>query len=242
MIGAHAVVLGASMAGLLAARVLAEHYRAVTVVERDELPEAAANRRGVPQGHHAHGLLGRGSLILADLFPGFEDELLTAGVPAFDYRDLSRASFFLAGHHAPNAGAFSTVPPLYFPSRPLLESLVRRRVRAIENVDFLTAHDVVDLTSTPGRDRITGARVAAHDGARRTRARRRPGGRRNGPGGAHSCRPRRAGIRQACRGQGDRARGVFQSVAADPAGHAAGDGGGDDAATWKANRDGTFRL
>ncbi len=165
MIGAHAVVLGASMAGLLAARVLAEHYRAVTVVERDELPEAAANRRGVPQGHHAHGLLGRGSLILADLFPGFEDELLTAGVPAFDYRDLSRASFFLAGHHAPNVGAFSTVPPLYFPSRPLLECLVRRRVRAIENVDFLTAHDVVDLTSTPGRDRITGARVAAHDGA-----------------------------------------------------------------------------
>jgi 2-polyprenyl-6-methoxyphenol hydroxylase-like FAD-dependent oxidoreductase len=131
MIGAHAVVLGASIAGLLAARVLAEHYRAVTVMERDELPEAAANRRGVPQGHDAHGQLGRGSLILADLFPGFEDELLEAGVPAFDYRDLSRASFFLAGHHAPTAGAFSTVPPLYFSSRPLLESLVRRRVRAM---------------------------------------------------------------------------------------------------------------
>lgn len=165
MVGANAIVLGASMAGLLAARVLADFYRAVTVVERDELPDAAANRRGVPQGRHAHGLLGRGSLILADLFPGFDDELVAAGVPAFDYRDLSRASFFLAGHRAPSEGAFATVPPLYFPSRPLLESLVRRRVNAIPNVDFLTAHDVVDLPSTPTRDRITGARVVAHNGS-----------------------------------------------------------------------------
>jgi 2-polyprenyl-6-methoxyphenol hydroxylase-like FAD-dependent oxidoreductase len=127
MAGAHAIVLGASMAGLLAARVLADSYRAVTLVERDELPGTVGNRRGVPQGRHAHGLLGRGSLILADLFPGFEAELVTAGVPAFDYRDLSRASFLLAGHRAPTKAAFSTVPPLYFPSRPLLESLVRRR-------------------------------------------------------------------------------------------------------------------
>ena len=81
MVGAHAVVLGASMAGLLAARVLAEFYESVTVVERDELPDAAANRRGVPQGRHAHGLLGRGSLILGDLFPGFEDELVAVWRP-----------------------------------------------------------------------------------------------------------------------------------------------------------------
>jgi len=100
MFGDHAVVLGASMAGLLAARVLADFYRVVTVVERDDLPEAAANRRGVPQGRHAHGLLGRGSLILGELFPGFSDELVAAGVPAFDYRDLSRASFSLGGHRA----------------------------------------------------------------------------------------------------------------------------------------------
>jgi 2-polyprenyl-6-methoxyphenol hydroxylase-like FAD-dependent oxidoreductase len=165
MVGVHAIVLGAGMAGLLAARVLADFFSAVTVVERDELPEDAANRRGVPQGRHAHGLLGRGSLILAELFAGFEDELVAAGVPAFDYRDLSRASFVLAGHRAPAEGSFSTVPPLYFPSRPLLESLVRRRVRAIPNVECLTAHDVVGLTSTATHDRITGARVMARDGA-----------------------------------------------------------------------------
>ena len=47
-----AVVLGASMGGLLAARVLADFYRNVTVVERDCLPDEPANRRGVPQGKH----------------------------------------------------------------------------------------------------------------------------------------------------------------------------------------------
>lgn len=59
-IGEHAVVLGASMGGLLAARVLSDFYRSVTVVERDVLPTGSAQRRGVPQGQHAHALWARG--------------------------------------------------------------------------------------------------------------------------------------------------------------------------------------
>ncbi|HEV8165255.1 MAG TPA: hypothetical protein VGR74_12550, partial [Actinomycetota bacterium] len=56
-IGDHAVVLGASMAGLLAARVLADAYAQVTVIDRDQLPQAGSHRRGVPQGRHLHALL-----------------------------------------------------------------------------------------------------------------------------------------------------------------------------------------
>jgi len=56
----HAIVMGASMAGLLAARVLSEHYQRVTVIERDELPPIGAHRRGVPHGRHLHGLHPRG--------------------------------------------------------------------------------------------------------------------------------------------------------------------------------------
>ena len=70
-IGEHAVVLGASMSGLLAARVLSEFYRTVTVVERDVLPADDAQRRGVPQGQHTHALWPRGSQILDTFFPGF---------------------------------------------------------------------------------------------------------------------------------------------------------------------------
>ena len=82
------------MAGLLAARVLADFYETVTVVERDRLPDDAANRRGVPQGRHVHALLGRGSQVLAELFPGFLDDLVAAGAPVLDYTDLSNIVHF----------------------------------------------------------------------------------------------------------------------------------------------------
>ena len=91
-IGARAVVLGASMGGLLAARALADCYDTVTVVERDTLPDTPVNRRGVPQGRHLHGLLGRGAQILEQFFPGFLDELAAVGVPVVDYSDLSKLS------------------------------------------------------------------------------------------------------------------------------------------------------
>ena len=163
-IGDHAAVLGASMAGLLAARVLAEFYETVTVVERDLLPASPVNRRGVPQGRHVHVLLTRGSQILAELFPGFVEELVMAGAQVFDGADLSEGYFSFGGHTFVRSGRFNDPAPLFLASRSLLESLVRRRVHAVANIDVLEGHDVVALTSTSGRDRVTGARVCAHDG------------------------------------------------------------------------------
>jgi 2-polyprenyl-6-methoxyphenol hydroxylase-like FAD-dependent oxidoreductase len=163
-IGEHAVVLGASMGGLLAARVLADFYETVTVVERDVLPDDAVNRRGVPQGRHVHALLGRGSQVLAELFPGFLDDLVAAGVPVLDYTDLSKAFVSFAGHQMMRTGAFRDIPSAFIPSRPLLECLVRRRVRETANITLLEGYDVVDLTSTTARDRVTGARVRTRDG------------------------------------------------------------------------------
>ena len=59
-IGQHAIVIGASMGGLLAARALSDFYAVVTVLERDAFPQSDIPRKGVPQGRHAHGLLARG--------------------------------------------------------------------------------------------------------------------------------------------------------------------------------------
>src|SRR5689334_7381231 len=81
--GEHAIVLGASIGGLITARVLASHYRLVTVIERDKLPDGAANRRGVPQGRFSHILHGRGLDLLEQLFPGFVADLTAAGVPTW---------------------------------------------------------------------------------------------------------------------------------------------------------------
>jgi 2-polyprenyl-6-methoxyphenol hydroxylase-like FAD-dependent oxidoreductase len=78
-IGEHAVVVGASMAGLLAARTLSEAYEQVTVLDRDALPDGFDGRRAVPQGRHAHALLPRGLACMDELLPGFGAELIADG-------------------------------------------------------------------------------------------------------------------------------------------------------------------
>jgi len=92
----HAIVLGASLAGLLTARVLAEYYKQVTVVERDALPPAGQHRKGVPHGRHLHGLHPRGREILDELFPDFTAEMTAAGAVCCDV--FADARWQLSGH------------------------------------------------------------------------------------------------------------------------------------------------
>lgn len=80
--GTHALVIGGSISGLLAARVLLNHFDRVTIVERDRLPKQPSTRRqGVPQASHVHVLLTQGQRILAQLFPGIEAELTASAIP-----------------------------------------------------------------------------------------------------------------------------------------------------------------
>jgi hypothetical protein len=78
------VVMGSSMAGLLAARVLSERFERVVIIERDPLPPIGEHRRGVPHGRHLHGLHPRGREILDELFPGFTEALTTDGAVGCD--------------------------------------------------------------------------------------------------------------------------------------------------------------
>ena len=165
--GEHAVVLGASMSGLLVARVLADFYRTVTVVERDVLPTQTAQQRGVPQGRHAHALWPRGSQILEQLFPGFLAELVANGCPVYDDGDLSKFCFCLGGHQFVRSGSFPdfhSSDAVYCPSRPFLEGHCRRRVCAIPNVALMDGHDVDGLTSDGDGSRITGVSVTSRSG------------------------------------------------------------------------------
>ena len=154
-IGDHAAVLGASMAGLLAARVLADAYRRVTIVERDSLPESGLDRKGVPQGRHAHGLLPSGAQILGELFPGLLADLVADGVPVL--RAPREYRFFFGGHLLCQDG--EPGEPSYVPSRACLEAHVRDRVRAWPNVSIQDQCEVAGLVTTPARDRVAGARV-----------------------------------------------------------------------------------
>src|SRR5260370_1853735 len=125
------MVLGASMGGLLAARVLADAYQRVTVVDRDLLLERGADRQGVPQGRHAHALLARGAQILDELFPGLLADLAAAGAPVLS---SPREVWFSAGGHLLRLdGEAKGEDPGYMPSRPYLEGQVRATVRALDH-------------------------------------------------------------------------------------------------------------
>ena len=139
-IGGHAVVLGASMAGMLAARVLADFYRTVTVVDRDELCDDPVPRQGVPQGRHIHVLTPGGAQVIGELFPGLLEELLAAGVPVWDDGDLSMLDLSFGGHRFVRSGSArdGQVMTMYFPSRPFLEGHVQRRLQAVANVTLLS--------------------------------------------------------------------------------------------------------
>ena len=166
-IGGHAVVLGASMGGLLAARVLSDFYRTVTVIERDVLPTGSAQRRGVPQGRHVHALWPRGSQILDELFPGFLRELVADGCTVWDDGDLSKYCLSFGGHQFVRSGTMCDFQPrdtAYCPSRPFVEDHLRQRVRAIRNVTLMEGYDVVELTSNADRSRVTGVTITSHEG------------------------------------------------------------------------------
>ena len=79
--GERAVVVGASMGGLLAARALSDSYDEVVVLERDHFPPRGEHRKGVPQSRHTHALLPRGREVLEELYPNLTQELADEGAP-----------------------------------------------------------------------------------------------------------------------------------------------------------------
>src|SRR5690349_3991843 len=142
------------MAGLAAARVLADRFARVTVVDRDRLPPGPDNRRGVPQSAHPHALLALGREALEKLFPGLTEELVERGALWVDVvRDA--VVWQLDGYRA---RADSGVTMLSM-SRPLLESCVRRRLRALPQVTVLDETAVAKLTGPPG-ERVSGVELA----------------------------------------------------------------------------------
>jgi 2-polyprenyl-6-methoxyphenol hydroxylase-like FAD-dependent oxidoreductase len=133
-----AIVIGASLAGLCAARVLSDSYDRVTVYERDELPDGPANRSAVPQGRHVHLLMARGAAEFESLFPGLLDDMVAAGVPMLENRP-DCIHFGAAGHVLGTATTLRDEFTAYVPSRPHLEWQIRRRVTGIDNVDIVHA-------------------------------------------------------------------------------------------------------
>jgi 2-polyprenyl-6-methoxyphenol hydroxylase-like FAD-dependent oxidoreductase len=152
--GEQAVVIGASMAGLCAARVLADRFARVVILDRDTLDDEPTPRRLVPQGRHPHLLLTAGARLLDAWFPGLTAELCAAGAVELD---LCRDFLWHQAGGTQRRPSSSLIGPAM--SRPLLEWAVRRRVRALPNVGIRGGVNVGGVTIDDEADRVTAVEV-----------------------------------------------------------------------------------
>jgi len=160
----HAVVIGGGIAGFTAARVLSDHFAHVTVVERDHLPDAPVRRYGVPQARHAHTLLPEGQKILEALFPGLVDELLARGAVAMGEGEQA---LFIAGRRQewPRGGLDLWIAA----SRPLLETVIYRRMDVHPRIHVLQGYEATGLSVTEDGRRVSGVLLRSRDHAYPTR-------------------------------------------------------------------------
>ena len=159
-IGKHAVVIGAGMGGLTAAKALSGHFDQVTILDRDALPGTPEPRSGTPQSRHAHALLASGQAALEQLFPDFTNDIERAGAvrvragldvwwerPGYDpfpARDLGSDNFCL--------------------SRPLIEFVTRQRVEQQGTIALRPRCRVLELVASDDQTAVTGVRYEDADG------------------------------------------------------------------------------
>lgn len=159
-IGKRAIVIGAGVSGLAAARAIPDYFEEVVVLESDELAPGVTTRPGVPQGTQAHGLLGGAVKGLRELFPGFDRDLIEAGAvvvnpgfellvefPGFDPFPRRKWNWYL-----------------YSLTRPLVELTMRRRMEQQPNVSLRGGSRVLEIVGTPDGARVTGVRCQTAEG------------------------------------------------------------------------------
>ena len=157
----HAIVIGGSMAGLSAGRVLSSVYQQVTVIDRDTYPEGVGERPGVPHSRHVHALLARGRIELERLFPGFGNLALEGGAHEIDF-GMDFATLRPHGWSQRQPDGLN----LLFASRNLIESVVRGLFRQLPNVTLMEQTSVTSLNSTKnGCPRATGVQLRSADGS-----------------------------------------------------------------------------
>jgi 2-polyprenyl-6-methoxyphenol hydroxylase-like FAD-dependent oxidoreductase len=154
-----AVVIGGSIAGLLGARALSEHFQKVIILEREQLPEGPEPRKSAPQGRHIHAVLEAGLNVIDDFFPGLLEEMQRDGVDLIDQsRDVA---WYHCGAWKPRfESGFRSI----LCSRPYLEWKIRQHVTALPNVELRQGQAVEELVMDSSRSRVTGVKVKGPEG------------------------------------------------------------------------------
>jgi 2-polyprenyl-6-methoxyphenol hydroxylase-like FAD-dependent oxidoreductase len=150
----HAIVMGGSLAGLLAARVLSKHFERVTIIEKDRVNHQPESRPGQPQTQHLHALLAMGLQVMTDYFPDLPEALVANGAMMNDFAQSMR--WYIYGGYR---SQFDIGFPVTTMSRGLLEHLICDRVLALPNIQLLDRTTVKELQPNIDRDRISGIKI-----------------------------------------------------------------------------------
>jgi 2-polyprenyl-6-methoxyphenol hydroxylase-like FAD-dependent oxidoreductase len=148
-----AVVVGGSLAGLTVARVLADYFAQVIIIERDRLPLTPEFRRSIPQARHAHLLLPTGRLILEHRFPGLTDSLLAAGATLIN-QEKEKVEV--------GDGAWFNDVSALICSRPLLEAALRTQLNEYDNIQMIQNYEVDGLVVNQAKSHVTGVQLRGH--------------------------------------------------------------------------------
>ncbi|MFT6904405.1 MAG: flavin-dependent dehydrogenase [Oleiphilaceae bacterium] len=148
-----AIVIGAGIAGLINAKILAKHFNEVIILEKDKVSDDCIpeHRKGLPQAHHQHILLMKGRELFESIFPGFDNELASMGAPELSY---SNDIGLYVGH-----GKLPRFPSdlKVRPSRRIwIDALVRKRVESLPNVVIKSNIQVQHLDFNQKQNRVTG--------------------------------------------------------------------------------------
>ena len=137
-----AVVVGGSITGLLAARVLSDYFKEVILIERDNYKPIDKVRRGTPQANHIHILLVKGKEILLNFFPELERDLLKKGANKIDFLNDSR--YRLPSGWAPkfNSGIIT-----FACTRTLLENTIRNQIQKISKIKIEEGKQVTSFVA-----------------------------------------------------------------------------------------------
>ena len=150
----HATVLGASMAGLLTARVLSSHFDRVTLLERDAVHNSPESRKGQPQTRHLHALLASGLQVITRYFPDLPEALIAGGASVMDASETMRW-YTYGGYRQP----FRMGKEAAMMTRPFLEALIRERVLACPNITLIHEADVQGILFSADGTRVTGIEI-----------------------------------------------------------------------------------
>ncbi len=126
-----ALIIGASIAGLFAGRILADYFDEVVLIDKEHLDQGPVPRKAVPQGNHLHAILTPTFHMLKRFMPDLIDDLVAGGAHVFDcgkgWKFHIHGNFLACGE---------TGQTLIGSSRPFFEDHLRRRVARISNVEI----------------------------------------------------------------------------------------------------------